>query len=168
MFGVLGAFPAYDMQLLQYLAPGCSLVLHGETERDQILDRMVAALARGGFVRDEAGILARLRDRERQLSTAIGRGIALPHCYTGDVSSAVVSVAVVPSGVDFHSLDGEPTYVVFLLIENVAYRDLHVQILARITMLCRNTTMVRQLRVAECEERIRAVIHELDTQSVLS
>jgi len=62
------------------------------------------------------GMLELLVLRERLGTTAIGRGVALPHCVSPDVSEPLVIFGVSPEGVPYSSLDGAPVHFIFVLV----------------------------------------------------
>lgn len=61
-------------------------------------------------------ILELLLLREQVGTTAIGQGIALPHCFSSDVHEPIVAFGVSPRGIDYPSLDGRPVHFIFILI----------------------------------------------------
>ena len=54
--------------------------------------------------------------REMLGSTAIGRGVAIPHATVEGLKSMVGAVARIPHGIEFDSVDGKPVHIVFLLV----------------------------------------------------
>jgi len=61
-------------------------------------------------------VLAEILKREQLGSTAIGGGVAVPHCKSPYVDHPISALAIFSAGVDFDSLDGEPVRRVFLLV----------------------------------------------------
>lgn len=61
-------------------------------------------------------ILKLLLLREQIGTTAIGQGIALPHCFSTDITSPIVAFGISPEGIAYPSLDGMPVYFIFMLI----------------------------------------------------
>jgi nitrogen PTS system EIIA component len=82
--------------------------------RDTVLDA-AARLLSGGDVLSTQAIGAGLRERERIASTAVGRGVALPHCRSNAFSTARAAFLRLGVGVDFGSGDGEPVDLVFAM-----------------------------------------------------
>ncbi|HTO22988.1 MAG TPA: PTS sugar transporter subunit IIA, partial [Spirochaetia bacterium] len=106
------------MKLTQYIRPECFLPTIQAHTREEALRTLVHAVAANGIIRDEAEVYNRLLERESIQSTAVGNGIAIPHCFIDEVPDLIIAVARAPEGLDFDSFDGKPTQVVFLLMGN--------------------------------------------------
>jgi mannitol/fructose-specific phosphotransferase system IIA component (Ntr-type) len=81
------------------------------------------------------GILDAVEDREAQVSTALGGGLAVPHGRTGLVSEVCVAAGIVRGVPDYVGLDGTPVRVAFLVLTPIAASNQHVKLLARIARL---------------------------------
>ncbi|MBI5709045.1 MAG: PTS sugar transporter subunit IIA [Candidatus Eisenbacteria bacterium] len=77
---------------------------------------MVEQLAAGGVVRDPAMVLSLLLDRERLGSTAIGKGVAIPHARSLAVSGLRMVFATSRRGIPWEAPDGEPVRLIFLVL----------------------------------------------------
>jgi mannitol/fructose-specific phosphotransferase system IIA component (Ntr-type) len=106
-------------------------------ERDDVLKEMVGFLKQREKIVKEKELYERLIQREKLGSTAIGEGVAIPHCKIKGVRDPVVLMAVSKKGVDFHSLDENPTFVFFLVVSSPENPSLNLQILAAIAHLVR-------------------------------
>ena len=86
--------------------------------KEDAIKAMVTGLREAGSIKaaDEAGIVAAILKREELGSTGIGRGVAVPHTKHPSVDKLIAAIALLPDGVDFASLDGEPVYIMFLLV----------------------------------------------------
>lgn len=104
--------------------------------------------------------------RERQASTGIGGGIAIPHLVTEKVMTTSMGIFRFPDGVPFEAIDGEPVRLLFFLVGPRAEIGLHLNMLARITQLLNHDSFKNKLLSArttdklisffkEAEERIR-------------
>ena len=115
--------------------------------KDDLLRELVSLVTSG---RDQAAVdavLDAVRQRERELSTGIGGGIAIPHGKTPVMDQLVMAAGVTPSPVDFESLDGRPVRLFFLLVGPESAAGAHVKTLARISRLLRRDP----LRQALCD-----------------
>jgi mannitol/fructose-specific phosphotransferase system IIA component (Ntr-type) len=145
-----------SMRLKQYVRPECFIPDLAEKDREGALRRIVQRVAERGFVKDQAAILERLLERERIQSTAVGNGIAIPHCFTDEIADLLIVVARAPGGIAFDSFDGKPTNVVFLLMGNRNEHGLHLKALARIARLIKSTRFIeRTVAAATVEEMVR-------------
>jgi mannitol/fructose-specific phosphotransferase system IIA component (Ntr-type) len=117
--------------------------------KDDLLQELVALVTQG---RDEAtfeAVLSAVRERERELSTGIGGGIAIPHGKTPVCDQLVMAAGTCPAGVDFEALDDQPVRLFFLLVGPESAAGAHIKTLARISRLLRRDA----LRDALCQAR---------------
>ena len=90
-----------------------SIQLNGTaTGKNDLLDQMVALMAKGGNIADLETYKKGVYERESEGTTGIGEGIAIPHCKSDAVSEPGLAAMVLPQGVDFDSLDGEPVTLI--------------------------------------------------------
>ncbi len=73
-----------------------------------------------------------LLERERIGSTAVGHGIAIPHCRLQDISKPVGTLLVLKNNIDFNSVDNQPVNIIFALMMPEKNHKLHLQLLGRI------------------------------------
>jgi len=103
-------------------------------------------------------ILKFLAQREDMGSTAIGGGIALPHARLECIKDIILCIGIATEGVEFESLDGEPVYIVVLLLSNQKEAGLHLKILALLARILRDKYFVQNLRnFAQSEDIVAAV-----------
>jgi fructose-specific phosphotransferase system IIA component len=133
------------MKLTQYIRPDCFLPALQDRTREDALRTLVHTVATCGYLRDEKDVFARLMERENIQSTAVGNGIAIPHCFTDEVPDLIIAVARAPGGLDFDSFDGKPTHVIFLLMGNRQEHSLHLKALARIARLIKSTSFIEKI-----------------------
>jgi len=134
-----------SMKLTHYIRPDCFLPDLPERTREDALRRIVHAAAEKGYIRDEKDVFAKLMERENIQSTAVGNGIAIPHCFTDEVPDLIIAVARSRAGLEFDSFDGKPTQVVFLLMGNRQEHSLHLKALARIARLIKSTSFIEKI-----------------------
>src|SRR5687768_15887926 len=95
--------------------------------RDAVLRGLAERLESGGSIRNADDLYARLREREELGSTAIGRGVAIPHCKLPDLERALVAIGVVPRGVEGETPDREPVRLFFLVVSPEGSPAQHLQ-----------------------------------------
>ncbi len=133
------------MKLTRYIRPECFIHDLAEKNREDALRRIIHEAAGKGLIRNEGEVFARLMERENIQTTAVGNGIAIPHCFTDEISDLVIIVARAPEGLEFDSFDGRPTRVVFLLMGNRQEHSLHLKALARIARLIKSTQFIDKI-----------------------
>jgi len=109
-------------------------------------------------------LLSVLSERERLGSTAIGDSIAIPHGKLPGVMKIVGAFGRHPTGVDFESLDGNPTQLFFLLVAPENSASLHLKALARVSRLLKSESFRRKLIDAADATRIFRLIKEEDAK----
>ncbi len=105
--------------------------LRGKTKQE-ILEELVDILVRAGEVRDRRAALTALLEREAKMSTALQNGLALPHAKTDAVDRLAACLATKPEGVDFGSLDHEPSRIFVMTLSPLNRAGPHIQFLAEI------------------------------------
>jgi mannitol/fructose-specific phosphotransferase system IIA component (Ntr-type) len=114
------------------------------TTRDGVLREMSAFLKKRDKIAKDKDLYEKLVGREELGSTAIGDGVAIPHCKMKGVKNPVVMLAISENGIDFHSLDGKPSYIFFLVVSSPDNPSVNLQILAAIAHLVRKAKRVIQ------------------------
>ena len=113
-------------------------------DREGVLKEMVAFLKKKNKIAKDKELFEKLLQREKLGSTAIGEGVAIPHCKMKGVKNPVVMLAVSKKSVDFHSLDGKPSHVFFLVVSSPDNPSLNLQILAAIAHLVRKSSSLEK------------------------
>jgi len=133
-------------------------------DKDELLAELVQMLQRSGKIGDAAPMLKSLLEREKIMTTGIGRGIAVPHAVSPEVREQTIALARIPGGADFNSLDRAPVYFVFLLVGPPEAASNHLKTLARISRLIQHTNFVESIKKAETAEEILKILAEEDGQ----
>jgi nitrogen PTS system EIIA component len=134
--------------------------LAGRT-KDDILRELVGLVARTPD--DAREILALVHDRERELSTGIGGGVAIPHARTSRVDQLVMAAGITPSPVDYDALDGQPVELFFLIVGPDSAAGAHVRALARISRLLRREPLRASLRSSADAGAFLQVVRDSET-----
>ena len=103
--------------------------------KDAAINYLVDLHARVGNITDKAVFKEGIVKREEDGSTAIGEGIAIPHAKNKAVTKAGLVAMTVPEGVDYDSLDGQPTNLIFMIAAPEGGSDVHLEVLSRLSML---------------------------------
>jgi len=127
--------------------------LSGRT-REEVLTDIAGRLAGAGAVRDAEDLSRRLIEREALGCTALGGGIAIPHCKLKELSDVVLAVGRRPGGVDFGAPDGAPVTILLLVLSPAQMPGLHLQALARVSRWLRTPAVADGLRRAQTREDI--------------
>ena len=131
--------------------------------KDEVLKKLTEVLASTGKVKNQDVILEMLRNREALGSTAVGSGVAFPHGRSVAISELTILVARSPKGVDFDSIDGEPTRLFFLLLAPPQDSgNVYLQALGVITGLVQNDEVRQKLLAAKDFDAVVAALRETE------
>jgi len=131
-------------------------------DKEELLVQLVDMLRCSGKIDDPAPLLKSLLEREKIMTTGIGRGIAVPHTVNPAVKEQTIALARIPEGADFDSLDRAPVYFVFLLVGPPEAASSHLKTLARISRLIQHTNFVDSIKKAGTAEEILKILAEED------
>ena len=113
----------------------------------------------------DADVLKRvLEERELLASTAIGDGIAIPHGKLDAVGRLVGTLGRARAGIEFESIDGKPTHLVFMLVAPASSTGVHLKALARLSRLFRDSDFRDRLMAAPDAVAMYHVILEEDAK----
>lgn len=129
--------------------------------RDGVLREMVSFLKKKNKISKEKELYEKLLQREMLGSTAIGEGVAIPHCKMKGVTNPLVLLAISRKGVNFYSLDGKPSQIFFLVVSSPDNPSLNLQILAAIAHLVRKAdSLLKKILNAQSISRILDIVRE--------
>jgi len=130
-------------------------------DRDSLLKEVVVFLKERNRVTKEKELFEKLLQRENLGSTAIGEGVAIPHCKIKGIKSPIVVLALSKKGVDFLAADKKPSHIFFLVVSSPENPSLNLQILAAIAHLVRKgKTLKKKILEAENTSVILDILRE--------
>jgi PTS system nitrogen regulatory IIA component len=150
------------MKILDILAPAAIVPEMRAGAKAEALQELATLLATLHPEIDGVRLVQVLLDREALGSTAIGEGIAIPHGKLPGVTNVVAAFGRSPNGLDFDSLDGNPTRLFFLLVAPEDSAGIHLKALARVSRLLKDKSFRDRLVVGGTREELFAVIKEED------
>jgi PTS system nitrogen regulatory IIA component len=152
------------MKIMEILVKDAVILDLESDSKSEVLAEMARALAKTVPGLDAERLLQVLIEREGLQSTGIGEGVAIPHGKMSGLDSLVASFARSRKGLDFDSIDGQPTQLFFLLVVPEHSGGQHLKALARISRFFRDPTFRNRLADAEERDEIFAAIHEEDAK----
>ena len=126
------------------------------TDKEDVINEMVQSLVDNGVVTDFETFKAGIMNREAQTSTGLGDGIAMPHSKNEAVKEATVLFAKSNKGVDYASLDGQPTDLFFMIAAPEGANDTHLAALAELSKYLMKPGFADKLRQASTPEQVIA------------
>jgi PTS system nitrogen regulatory IIA component len=125
---------------------------------ERALRSLAERLEREGAIPDASDLVARLLERERQGSTAIGKGVAIPHCKLARLDRVVVAIGVATTGVAIETPDREPVRLFFLVVSPESSPAAHLQSLAAISKWLKSDGNLERIRAATTPDQVRACL----------
>lgn len=126
--------------------------------KKEALDQMVDLMVKSGKISDTEAYRKLVYAREEESTTGIGEGIAIPHGKGDSVKAPGLSAMVVPGGVEFDALDGEPVELLFLIAAPNTEDNIHLDVLSKLSMLMMDEGFINDLKKAESPEEFLKVI----------
>ena len=99
-------------------------------------------------------------EREKLVSTGVGKGFAIPHGKTDSIEDVVAAFAITKEPIDFDSIDGEPVRFIFLLIGKENLLNTHIKLLSRISRLMNKDEFREKLLEAATPEEVLEIFKE--------
>ncbi|HOU83600.1 MAG TPA: PTS sugar transporter subunit IIA [Spirochaetota bacterium] len=135
------------MILIESLFPDTIVTDYKPTNRWDIIKYLVNLLVKNGQLPGELAdsITKALIEREKSMSTGIGKGIAIPHCVIDQIEEPKIAMAILPKGINFEAIDDEPVQIIILLLSPKSKMQLHVKNLAAIAKFMNNDQLKDKL-----------------------
>ncbi len=134
------------------------------TSRDEAIAELVQALADAGALakKDADEVTQKVLSRERQATTGIGKGVALPHAKLKSLKKPIAAIGRSSAGIDFQALDSKPVYSVILLLSSPENPDEHLQAMETIFKHVQRDVFRKFLRQSDTQQAIVDLIEEAD------
>lgn len=149
--------------LLQDIFPASRIKVNLEAEdKDELFEELVDLLVRSYGIEGRDDIIAAIQEREAKMSTGIKTGIALPHGKTDAIKGICGAIGISGKGLDYDSLDGEPVYLVILLLSSKGDSELHLRTLKKIASLLENSDFFTQIIKADGPEKAHGILKHFE------
>ena len=119
------------------------------TDKPDVLRELVRILKDAGQIDDFDAVLGVVQEREDKGSTGLEKGFAVPHAKSPAVCSLKLAIGIAPDGIDFDSLDKQPSKLFFLLVAAPDQSGPHVEALGEIAKLSRSNALCKALANAD-------------------
>ncbi len=148
------------MKLSDALAPDRIELNLSSTERNRVIEEMIALMNRSMTLPDPDALLQRILDQEAIKTSGVDRGVAIPHARSDDIDGVVVALGISRSGLDFQSLDGQPVHLIFLILSSEAAMPAYMSVLSRTARIFHREEMMQKVLDAASPDEIIALIHD--------
>lgn len=130
---------------------------HASSKMDAI-DQMVSLMNKQGNVSDKEAYKEAVIERENLSTTGMVDGIAIPHARTTAITRAGIAAMTLPEGVDYQSMDGQPTTLIFLIGAPDNGDNVHLQVLSELSALLMDHDFCEDLKNAGTPEEFLSII----------
>ena len=129
-------------------------------KKDDVINELIDLLKDDERVIDLEEVRKCVFDREKIMSTGVGKGFAIPHGKTNSVTDIIAVFGKSKKPIEYNALDGEPVKLIFLMVGKDTLVSKHIKLLSRISRLMNNDEFREKLVKADSKEYILKVFEE--------
>ncbi len=122
--------------------------------KEDVINELIDLFTNDSRVEDIEKVRAAVLDREKIMSTGVGKGFAIPHGKTNAVKEIIGAFGKITEGIDYESLDGNPVQLIFLLVGKDNLISTHIKLLSRISRLMNKDDFRHRLVEAKTKDDI--------------
>jgi len=134
------------------------------TNKAECLEMAISLMEKAGNISDYKAYKEQVFFRETEGTTGIGDGIAIPHGKCDAVKSPGLAAMVIPGGVEYEALDGEPVDLLFLIAAPNTKDNIHLDVLAKLSRLLMHDDFVKALKSASSPDEFLAICDKYDVE----
>lgn len=123
-------------------------------DKYDLIDKLINVVAKSDKVLDLEKVRNCVYEREKILSTGVGKGFAVPHGKTDAVTDILIALAVTKDPVDYEALDNQPVRIALLIVGKDSLVSSHIKLLSRISRLMNNDDFREMLLNAKSKQEI--------------
>ena len=131
-------------------------------DKDELLKNAVKLMCRSGIINNEKEYLNSVLEREKESTTGVGNGIAIPHGRCKAVDKAGLAAIVLNKPVEYESLDNKPVELLFLIAAPEDKGNVHLEILSKLAMMLMDQEFTFKLKNSRTAEEFIRVIDEAE------
>ncbi len=136
-------------------------------DKEDAIKQAVSLMEKTGVLSDVKIFTEGVFNREKQSSTGVGEGIAIPHFKSKSVSAPRLAVMVIRDGVNFDSLDGEPVQLLFMIAAPDSKDNIHLDVLARLSSMLMHPEFKDSLLKAKNGEELLKIIDDCEEKRII-
>ena len=131
-----------------------------DVDKWTLIEDLVDLIVRSGRADDKEALLSAVMERERQGSTGLEHGIAIPHARSEGVDGVVGALAISVGGIDFDSADSKPAHLVFLIVAPPQESTKYLKTLSAITFIGKSESKISGLMSASSPGEVVSILEE--------
>jgi PTS system nitrogen regulatory IIA component len=154
------------MMLCHYLTPHNIVFLKEVKNKGEVLTRLVEELSKINQLKNVKYLTQAILDRERESSTFLPTGIAIPHARVPDVTEITLVMGVVPQGIK-ETPDVDSTHLVFLFFSPIKDKEFgrHLKLLAKIAAVFHDPAFVKEVATSLDADKIFALVQQKERET---
>jgi len=124
------------------------------SSKEDAINALVELISKSEKVKNVNKVREAVFEREKIMTTGVGKGFAVPHGKTDAVTDIVAAFAITKKPIDYDSLDGEPVRLIFLLVGRDNMVGPHIKLLSRISKLMNDNNFREKLLNAKDSKEV--------------
>ncbi len=153
------------MRLSEVLKPhNIKIPLNSDTQ-ETVIRELLSLICSDKTALDVDEIYNAVIEREKIMTTGVGRGVAIPHCKKKNCREFAIALGIHPAGIDFKSIDNQPVKIIFLLVGPEDNPGMHIRLLSRISRLIAKESLRESLLKARSAEEAYQQIKDDEEKS---
>jgi fructose-specific phosphotransferase system IIA component len=148
------------MKVFELLEESFILTDFKSDDKKDIINELIDLHKEDKNVNDLEKVRTAIHEREKEMSTGIGNGFAIPHGKTNAVKDVIVSFGKTTRDIDYNALDGNPVHLVFLLVGKVDLVSKYIKLLSRISRVMNKDDFREKILNAKTKDEIINIFKE--------
>jgi fructose-specific phosphotransferase system IIA component len=141
------------MKVSELLSPSVIISDLKGNKKEEVINELIDLFQNDSRVEDVEKVRSAVLDREKIMSTGVGKGFAIPHGKTNSISDIIAAFGKTRNPVDYEALDNQPVHLVFLLVGKDNLVSNHIKLLSRISrMMNKDDFRTRLLEAGSADE----------------
>ena len=136
-----------------------SIILHLEsTEKEAAIHELLSRAPVFREVRDIRALEKAILSRERDMSTGLGRGVAISHGEVPELPKVVIALGLSEKGISFDAIDGDPVHILFIVVNSKNKRAEYLEVLSGLIKLMRDGEVRNGIRCCTCSSEVEELL----------
>lgn len=150
------------MKIKDLLAYEAIDVQASASTKEEIINKAIDLMVKSGKINNREAYAKKVFEREEESTTGVGMGIAIPHGRDAAVTKAGLAAMVIPDGVEYASLDGQPVHLLFLIAAPEG-GSVHLEVLAKLSRMLMDETLNANLQNAKTADEFLQILTDAET-----
>lgn len=148
------------MKVSEYLNEDNVLLNVEAKDKYELIDKLIEVASKSGKILDKEKVRQAVYEREKILSTGVGKGFAVPHGKTDAVNDIVLAFAITKEPLEYEALDHQPVRLVMLMVGKDSLVSSHIKLLSRISRLMNNDEFRENLLNAKTKQEVLEIFRK--------